>query len=316
MAQKPDAQPFAFVRALNDARNIGDYERLIVPDLHDAQRRFEGRERIIRHFRFRRRQHRNQHALARIRKSHDANVGQQAEFERNILLYPFFARLGVTRRPVRRRPEKCIALAPSPARRQRQLLARLAHLAQYFPGIALPDYGAKRYAQHNILTGTPRPIISAARLAIFGEMAPVVAQIEQGVQVAVPFKQHGSSATAVPARGTAVRFVFFSAEGDRARPAPPAPNGDRYVINEFHNYAYNAPANAFVPDSCGDGSVAASLRDTLIKTTSLSASLACTKDIMFASLKSTENAAASDHGVRDAPSVRLRGLNQSTPKDA
>ncbi len=261
MAQKPDTQSFAFVRALDNARNICDHERLILPDPHDAQRRFERRERVIRHFRLRRRQHGNQHALARIRKAHDAHVGQQAEFERKVSLYSLFSRLGVPGRLVRRRPEKRIAPAASPPRRQGQPLARFAHLAQYFPGIALFDDGAKRYAQHNILTGAPGSVVSGACLPVFGEMVPIVAQIEQGIQIAVPFEQYGTSAPAVSACGTAVRFVFFSTEGDGSRPPASAPDGDRYVIDKVHTCVrvcvYFA-ASAFVPDSCGDGSVSAS----------------------------------------------------------
>ncbi len=50
------------------------------------------------------------------------------------------------------------------------------------------------------------------------------------------------------------------------------------------------------------------LEDTLIKSTSISASRSCVQDIALASLKSAVNAADSGHGVREAPFGRLRGV--------
>ena len=47
MAQETQPQPFSLAGSLDDAGNIGHYERLVVAVGHDAQARFECRKGII-----------------------------------------------------------------------------------------------------------------------------------------------------------------------------------------------------------------------------------------------------------------------------
>ena len=101
MAQEACAQAAALVRPLDDTRNVGHDERLVVAYLDDAQVGFERGESIVGDLGFGSRDHREQGALARIGEPDQPDVGQDLQFEDEGAFVALLARLRIARRLVR-----------------------------------------------------------------------------------------------------------------------------------------------------------------------------------------------------------------------
>ena len=114
VAQELEAEPLALVRAFDDAGNVGDDERAVVAELHDAEVRRERRERIVGDLGTRRGDHREQRALAGVGLPDEADVGDELELELERATLAFLAGLPLARRLVRSRREERVAL-PAPA---------------------------------------------------------------------------------------------------------------------------------------------------------------------------------------------------------
>ena len=76
MAEEAVAEPVAFVRALDQAGNVGEHEVAVV-DLHHAEAGMQRGEGIVGDLRPRRRDGGEQRRLARVRQPDEADVGDQ-----------------------------------------------------------------------------------------------------------------------------------------------------------------------------------------------------------------------------------------------
>ena len=86
MLQEPDAEPRAFRRALDQARNVRHDEAAAGPHAHHAEIGCKRRERIIGDFRPRGRNRTDQGGFAGVRKPEQAHVGDQLQLERELAL--------------------------------------------------------------------------------------------------------------------------------------------------------------------------------------------------------------------------------------
>src|SRR5262249_22159288 len=87
------AQPTSFVRALDDAREIGDDERAVVAQLNDAEIGAQRSEGIVADLRAGGGDYREQRRFARVRLSHESDVGDELELELERARLAVFPRL-------------------------------------------------------------------------------------------------------------------------------------------------------------------------------------------------------------------------------
>ena len=105
------AQPGAGMSAFDQARDVGHHERAIHVDLHDAQVRDLGGERIVGDLRPGPRHAAEERALAGVRFADQADVGDHFQLEREARDLALFAARELARSLVRGRFEPRVAFA-------------------------------------------------------------------------------------------------------------------------------------------------------------------------------------------------------------
>ena len=120
--QELQPEPLPFVRAFDDARDVGDDERAVVAELHDAEVGRERRERIVGDLGPRGGDDRQQRRLAGVRLADEPDVGDELELELERARLAVLARLILARRLMRRawRSRRC------PSRRARRLATTIS----------------------------------------------------------------------------------------------------------------------------------------------------------------------------------------------
>ena len=76
MAEEANAEAFAFAGTLDNARNVGDAERVVVAVFDDAEVGYQGGEWVVGNLGFGRRYHAEKGGLACVGEAHKAYVGQ------------------------------------------------------------------------------------------------------------------------------------------------------------------------------------------------------------------------------------------------
>jgi hypothetical protein len=138
MAQKPDAEAGAFMRAFNQAGKIGDDEGAAdiggafvgasaglrnAVGADDSEIRFEGGEWVIGNFGARGGDYGNQRGFASVGKTDEADVGEQFEFEAQVALFAGMAVFVFSRRLMPRLREMLVATAAATTMRNQDALA-------------------------------------------------------------------------------------------------------------------------------------------------------------------------------------------------
>src|SRR5690606_34241033 len=147
---------------------------------HHAQVRRQGRERIVRDLRPRRRDRRQQRGLPGVRLADQPHVRDQLQLQRNPALLPFLPRLPVCRRPPRRRGEGRVSAPAPPAPGNDDLVAVLDQLPEQLARVRIPDHGARWNAQDQVLAVAARAVLPLAVLPPFRPVVLLVTVV-QGV---------------------------------------------------------------------------------------------------------------------------------------
>ena len=111
VAQEVVAQTGTLARALDNARNVGHDEVLLLTDRNHTEVGHQSREVVVCNLRARRRDHAQQRGLADIREADQTDIGQQLQLKDNIALDTRQTRLGKTRCLTRRRCKMRVAPA-------------------------------------------------------------------------------------------------------------------------------------------------------------------------------------------------------------
>ena len=124
------------------------------PQVHHAEVRLEGRERVVRDLRRRGGERREQRGLAGVRQPDEPDVGDQPELEAEPALLAGLAPLGVLRRLVGGRREVGVAEAAAAAPRDHRLLPDRDEVGDQLAGLVVVDGRAGRDRRG---TGRRRP---------------------------------------------------------------------------------------------------------------------------------------------------------------
>lgn len=204
MLEEANAQPGAFGGTFDQAGNVGDHEALVATDADHAEVRHQGGERIVGHLRLGRGHCADESALAGIRQSQQADVGQHLQFQLEVTRLARLARGGLARRPIGTGFETGVTEAVPAALSDHQPLTGLGQVADDFLGIGVDHGGTDRHRQDQVVALGPGAVLAAAVLAALGIETAGVAIVDQGVQVDVGFQIDGTAVATVAAVGTAL----------------------------------------------------------------------------------------------------------------
>ena len=233
MAEELVAKPPALMRALDQARDIGDHEFHAI-HTHNAQIGMQGGEGIIRDFGPRIRGGCKEGGFACIGHAQKPHIGNQFEAQPDRALYPLLAGIGAARGLIGGGFEMEIAKAAIAALGQKDPLADLGDIGDDGFLIFLEDFGAHRHAQHDIIAILACALLAHAGLAAAREEMLLVAEIDQRVQTVNRFGPDIAAAPAIAAIGAAIFDVFFTPEADAARATAARTDIDLGEIEKFH----------------------------------------------------------------------------------
>src|SRR5262245_25840005 len=186
MTQELVAESEAAMSALDEPGHVSNDEAAIVTEAHDAKIRRQRRERIVSDLRPRRRDARDKRRLAGVRKSHQADVGEQLEFEPQILDLALFARLHLPRRAVGCRRKARVAQPAAAAARDEHALTDFGEIgeeAERFIAIAgfLVDERTDRHVELEVPARVAGAVRSFAVAAALGRKFRMEAEVDEGV---------------------------------------------------------------------------------------------------------------------------------------
>ena len=230
--RKREPSPCPLVCAFDDTGNIGHDERPILVQRHHAQVRLQRCERIVGDLRAGRAQPRNQRRLSRIRKSHQADVGQKLQLQPIVYDLTRFSRRCKTGRSPGRGGEVLIPASAAPAGRGPEALSGLRKIVDLFSGFQIVDHRSDRYLDGQAFAVASVAIRAFSVAALPGLEAVLVAKVQQRVHVRIAFEVDVAAPAAVaPARSPA-RDELFPPEGDAAVAAPACFQVNFYFVNK------------------------------------------------------------------------------------
>ena len=232
VSQELVAQAGAGVGAFDQARDVGHDERAVDIELHDAEVRRFGRERIVGDFRAGARDAAQQRALAGVRFADEADVGDDFQLEREAARFAFVAARVLARGLVGGRFEARVAFAAFAAVGGDHLLAGRRQILQHVAVVGVHDDRAGRNADDQIFGAAAVAVGAAAVLAALG--APLLAMGERDEAIDARLGDHDDAAAvaAVAAVGTAARHVLLAAEAHAAVAAAAGFDFDGDAIDE------------------------------------------------------------------------------------
>jgi hypothetical protein len=234
VAQEAGAQARAFRSALDQAGNVGDDEALVGRQVHDAEVRGQGRERIVGDLRLGGAGGGQEGRLARVGQADQADVGDQLQPHPDPAFFAFLAGIGVFRGLVDRALEVQVAPAAVAALGQQQARARVVEVGDQGFLVLFEDLGADRDLQQHVVAR--RAVARAAHAvdARAGLEVLLIAVVDQGVEAFDGLDPHVAAATAVAAVRAAVLDVLLAAERHRSAAAVTGADVDLALVQEFH----------------------------------------------------------------------------------
>jgi hypothetical protein len=239
VAQKAIAETGTLMRPFDQSGDVDHHEGLKFVDAHDAQLRFERRERIVGNFGTGRGNDREQRRLSGVRQSDDSAIREQLELEPKVETLAAFAELREARRLSRRSREMLIAEATLAAPCDDQTLAGNREVGDppdaRCPGLAfiLIDDRSDGDADDQIGAGLAGLVGCSAGSAGFGREVLLEAEIDQRRKAGVSLEGDVAALAAVPAGGAALGDVLLSPPRDNSVPALSGGDGYRDFINKL-----------------------------------------------------------------------------------
>ena len=163
-----------------------------------------------------------------------ADVGEHAQLEPELLLFTGPARRLLARRAVGAGLEVQVAEATVAALGQQHPLTRHQQFSDHVARLGIADDRAHGHAQHDVVGRRAELVRTAARLAVARLVAACIAEVDQGVQVAVADCIHAAPTTAVAAVGTAERDELLATEAHATVAAAAGNHIDGGFVDEFH----------------------------------------------------------------------------------
>jgi hypothetical protein len=215
VAEKSMAQAPPFAGALDQARDVGDHELVLVKADY-TQVRFEGREGVIGDFGLGRGDPRDEGAFPGVRKAHQGHIGHQLELQVQPALLPALGLLRERRGPPAIGEEPGIASAALPASGR---LPAGALGDQVRDDLAAGISDDRSLGNGHLQVGSGLAVAALAHPVrpVVGPTVGMVSKAVEGRDVAVGHQPDAAAVTPIAAVGTTLGDVRFPAKRDRTR---------------------------------------------------------------------------------------------------
>src|SRR5262245_36418933 len=237
VAEETVAESRAFMRALDQARNIREYE-LAAVDLDHAELGMQRRERVVGDLRLGRAHRREEGRLARVGQPNNAGVRNQLEAQPDRELLAGLAGIGMARRTVGRTLEMGVAEAALAAARDHRPLTYIGEVCEQGLAVLLVDLRAGRHLEHDIVAARAVAVLAHAAAAVLGFEMLLVAVIDERVEPVDRLYDHVAALAAVAAVRPAELNEFLAPERHAAVPAVARAHVGLGFIEEFHDARY------------------------------------------------------------------------------
>src|ERR1051326_849404 len=226
------AEPVTFVRAFDQAGDIGDDERLIVISSDDTEVRNERREGIVGDLRLRRTDDGDERRLAGVRKSDQSDVGDQLQLDGELALFTGIAVLCESRRLSCCSGKVLIAPSAAATPGDEDSLAVVHQLRDQLAAVLVANHGADRKLDGDVFAMRARAVRAHAVLS--ASRFPLALKLEVIKRIESLRRLHvdRSAVAAVTAGRAALRYELFSAERDASVAAVAGLHSDACVIDE------------------------------------------------------------------------------------
>ena len=234
MAEEAVAESRAFMRAFDEAGNVGDDEFLGVGQADDAELRVQGGEGVVGDFRPGGGDDGEEGGLAGIGQADKPDIGDefQPQPDPAFLTRPAF--VGAAGGAVGGGFEMGVAEAAIAAFEQYDAFAGGVEVGQHGFLIVVEDLGADGHFDHHVVRAGAGHIGARAVAAFAGAEMLGVAEVDQGVEVGHRLKDDVPAAPAHAAIGATVFDEAFTPEGDDAVAAVAGAEIDFGLVEELH----------------------------------------------------------------------------------
>ena len=217
--QELRAQPGSCVRALDQARNVGDHKAdfiLRIAHRNHAKIRLQSGERIVGDLRPRRRDARDQRGLTHVRISDQADIRQQLQFKPVVVFFAGASILVLARRLMHRSGKARIAASTAAAAGNHHALIGRREIEHLLARFLVVHDRPDRNFQKNVFAFAPGLVRAFAVASALGFVFGIEAEMHQRVMPLAGFHDHVSAFAAVAARRPAARNKFLPAKGHAA----------------------------------------------------------------------------------------------------
>ena len=181
MAEEAVAEAMTLMRALDQARNIGEHEFAPVA-AHHAEPRMQGGEGVIGDLRLRRRHDREESRFPGVRQADEPGIRDELQPQENHHLLARLAGIGSSRRAVGRGLEIGVAEASVAALRDAHALADLGEIGKQGLAVLGENLGARRHLEHRVGAIGAMAVPAHAVAAGLGLEMLLIPVVDQGVE--------------------------------------------------------------------------------------------------------------------------------------
>ncbi len=234
VTQKIVTQSDAHVGAFNETGNVGKDRAVTGGFADDAKVGDEGGEGVVGDFGPCGGEGRDQGRFSGVGQADDAHFSEELEFEAEFALFAFFSRLRSFGGAVVVGEESGVSESAFAAFDDENGLIVVGEVADQVSGVCVEDFGAAGNQDNAIVAGWSGAVFDAAFCAVFAFDDALVAEVEEGLEVFVGFKNDVAAPSAVAAAGSACGHVFFTSEGYHPFSAVACDDLNFGLIDELH----------------------------------------------------------------------------------
>ncbi len=231
------AQSQSAVRAFDESGHVSDDKAPVLVERYHAEVRGECRKRIVGDLGLRSRDPGYQGGLPGVGKANQSDIGEQLEFETEVLLFAVFAGLHLARCAIGGCREMRVAQTAASALRHQHAVARVRQIRDELRlrrqlARAVEHESSHRDGEFQVMAAAARTVGPFAVTAALGRKFRMKAEVDEGVQVRAGDDVDRAAVSAVASAGTAARDIFLSPEGQTAAAAVSCRDVDVYFVDE------------------------------------------------------------------------------------
>src|SRR5258708_3576993 len=237
VAEEAVTQSRAFVGALDQARNIGEYE-LAAVDLDHAELGMQRREWVVGNLRLGGAHRPPEGRFSRVWQTDNARIGNQLEAQPDREFLAGLAGMAMARRTVGRTLEVGIAEAALASARDHRPLSHVGEVGEQGLAVLLVDLRPGRHLQHDIAAVRAVAVLAHAAAAVLGFEMLLVAVIDERIEPVDRLQDHVAALAAVAAVRPAELDEFLAPERHAAVAAVARADVHLGFMEEFHDARY------------------------------------------------------------------------------